>query len=148
MVELGESKVPLTKDIINREQTFTQTYFEFIIREGIQIIREGTTSDTSIYTVPTNKIFYLYHMNFNVAISSPVSTTNPSGWQFTEGGNSFQLCNVNGLLIDGMGSNSLNPALPIRFNEGVVFGLNVGANTTSSGMMFGIEVDKELAFRR
>jgi len=142
------SDVPLEKDILVGKKEFQQTYFEFLEREGLQI-RENVTGSTNnnVYTVPVNKIFYLFHMNVNASIDSPGAFSNPNGWRVLRAGADFGLCQISFLLIGAAVSNMLNPSIPIRFEQGDAFSFIAG-NTTFTGMMFGIEVDKELVFRR
>jgi len=148
VTELGESKVPLTKDIINRTKEFQQTYFEFLSREGVQIKIGSRTSTSPIYTVPTNKLFYLVAMNFQCEVN--VASGIPSGWRFQDSGSGAvqEICVVVGDILNQIQHNNLFPAIPIRFEEGTTFDLQIDANVSGAGFMFGIEVDKETAFRR
>lgn len=149
MVELGTSNVSLKKeDITQRKKEFEQTYFEFLSREGVQIKIGSQTSTSPIYTVPTNKLFYLFAMNFQCEIN--VESGTPNGWRFQDSGTGAvqEICGVNGNILNQIQHNNLFPAIPIRFEEGTTFALQIGANVSGIGFMFGIEVDKEIAFRR
>jgi len=149
MVELGESNVPLTEDIIKRTDEFVPTFFEFLSRDGLQIIRslQNIGASTVLYTVPARKRFYL--TSLNVSGCNSVANTNITAGisALTSGANwSVRLKSILGSVETLNDSLSLNFTPPIFFEEAEIFTAFSGDSVDVT--ITGIEVDKEIAFRR
>jgi len=151
MVELGESKVPLTEDVIKRTDEFEQTFFEFIARDGIQINRRAeltSSTTTTLYTVPIGQVFYL--MNSNLS-----SFCNGGGGAGTGGAfiSTSQHATLLTIRMDQtiVSSTAFSTQYPygLKFQEGesITLGLNV-TNSQCFGSIQGFEIAKESAFRR
>jgi len=137
--------IPLTEDILATKQSFFRTFLDQLLIEG-RIIKIALNVDTAnAYVVPAKHKFYLVALNCFVT-DRVGTTTNPSGWQFTEAGNVFDICSV---ILGTSGTNGMRnvfPAIPIEFEEGVGFDFLVATNLDASGFIYGIEVKKEIAF--
>jgi len=147
--ELGVSDVPLTEDVVKRSKEFQQTFFEFLSRDGLQIVRNAVVNATSttLYTVPTKKRFFLTAVYVsgsnptpNTSVGAGISTTS-SGTDF-----SVDMTNPLGSAESSTNAISLNFTIPLIYEEGDAFILASGAR--GRGGITGIEVNKEISFRR
>jgi len=148
MVELGESNVSLKEeDITRRPKEFQQTFFEFISREGIQIIiHGGTTTNATIYTVPNNKEFHLF--NIVVTISGDGAGAGGS-YSVTKQGTSIILYQINlPSNSTDLISQSISYPIPIKFESNENIRIDGQATGPINVIIFGIELSKEIAFRR
>lgn len=143
-------EIALTEDILDKKGDFVNTFFEFISKEGTQIIEFGSVNGgtTQIYRVPDKHIFYLTTLTISGSNNSSNSNT-AAGIEIT--GPIVKTFLIR--LVTDVGPSvpihdaitlSFNP--PLRFEENTIF--SVGSAVRGDGIITGIEIKKEIAVRR
>lgn len=144
--------IALTDDILNKSGEFTNTFFEWVSKEGRQINQRAnrvSSGTTTIYAVPEKHIFYLMSANLS-------SFCDGGGVAGTQGGSTIGTAQFSTILttFDDRGivsHQSVSTTFPygLKFEAGeiITLGLNV-ADTQCFGSIQGFEIKKEIAVRR
>lgn len=146
------SDVVLTESIIKDPKEFTQTFFEFISRGGLQIVRAGNAAGSTItlFTVPANKTFYLTGIFMSASLAGSNVTVSPGISTIRAQDEAWVLrltADVGpSIIYHGQLAITFNP--PIKFEERAIIRLGAPASTRVDCTITGMQVDKELVFRR